>query len=96
MLRRKQPLLLIWKRQISPKKNEIPRLNDKYYMNQQINFVHYITYYIQAIIEESIDAVRDLEETEFAAESRDTEAALLEFIAGVRDLEPSDFSKVFD
>ena len=40
--------------------------------------------------------MRDLEETEFAAETRDTEAALLEFIAGVRDLEPSDFSKVFD
>ena len=40
--------------------------------------------------------MRDLEETEFAAEPRDAEAALMEFIGNVRDLEPTDFSKVFD
>ena len=40
--------------------------------------------------------MRDLEETEFAAEPRDAEAALLEFIGNVRDLQPTDFSKVFD
>ena len=50
----------------------------------------------QSIVEASIDAVRDLEETEFAAEPRDAEAALVEFINTVRDLEPTDFSKVFD
>ena len=61
-----------------------------------INKTFIIIYCIQAIIEESIDAVRDLEETEFAAEPRDAEAALLEFIGNVRDLQPTDFSKVFD
>ena len=50
----------------------------------------------QSIVEASIDAVRDLDETEFAAEPRDAEAALVEFINTVRDLEPTDFSKVFD
>ena len=53
-------------------------------------------YCIQAIIEESVDAVRDLEETEFAAETRDAEGALLEFVGNVRDLEATDFSKVFE
>ena len=51
---------------------------------------------IQSIVEESIDAVRDIEETEFAAELRDSEAALLKFIMGVRDLEAPEFPKPKD
>jgi len=50
----------------------------------------------QEDVEAAIAEVRDLAETDFAAEPRDAEAAVAAFIDGVRDLEPTDFSKVFD
>ena len=40
--------------------------------------------------------MRDLDETDFAAEPRDAEAFIKEAIEKVRDLEPTDFSKIFD
>ena len=53
-------------------------------------------HFVQAFVEGAIAAVRDLEETEFAAAPQDAEGAVGEFIQSVVDLEPTDFSKVFD
>ena len=52
--------------------------------------------HLQAFVEKAIEEVRDLEETDFAAEPRDAEAFIKEAIEKVRDLEPTDFSKIFD
>ena len=78
-------MLQTWRRHPSHKRCVMPR--------SVLNKQSPSHIYIQSIIEESIDAVRDLEETEFAAELRDSEAALLEFIMGVRNLELPEFSK---
>ena len=82
-------MLLTLRRQSLQRRNVTPRLH-------QTNTHYQSDVSFQSIVEASIDAVRDLEETEFAAEPRDAEAALVEFINTVRDLEPTDFSKVFD
>ena len=61
-----------------------------------VEHCYYYALWLQAFVEKSIEEVRDLEETDFAAEPRDAEAFIKNAIEKVRNLEPSEFSKIFD
>ena len=61
-----------------------------------VEHYYYYALWLQAFVEKSIEEVRDLEETDFAAEPRDAEAFIKDAIEKVRNLEPSEFSKIFD